>query len=94
MLRTATAALMGLSLSVIAFGGAHAQDGAMKPADGRMMMSGKAMDRKMSDEDNKTVKMCKGMGHDAMMKNDRCKEMMKTHPDAMKTDSGMMMMKK
>ncbi len=94
MLKTATSALIGLGLSVIAFGAAHAQDGAMKPADGKMMMSGKAMGKTLSDDDIKTVKMCKGMGHDAMMKNSKCTEMMKTHPDAMKTESGTMMMKK
>jgi hypothetical protein len=83
MFKTTTAALLGLTLAC-AGGGAFAQGSAMKPADGKMMAG------KMSDKDMATMKMCKEMPHDAMAKDARCMDMMKMHPDAMKTDSAMM----
>jgi hypothetical protein len=93
MIKTATTALIGLSLAALAVGGAYAQDSAMKPADGKMMMSGGMMSKKMSDKDMATLKMCKEMSHDAMMKDQKCMELQKMHPDAMKMDSGNMMKK-
>jgi hypothetical protein len=56
----------------------------MKPADNKMMAG------KMSDKDMATMKMCKEMSHDAMMKDTKCMDLTKMHPDAMKSDSAMM----
>jgi hypothetical protein len=89
MFKTATAALLGLTMACAA-GGAFAQGNAMKPADGKMMGGNAMMAGKMSDKDMATIKMCKQMSHDAMAKDAKCMDMMKMHPDAMKTDSAMM----
>ena len=88
MFNKTTSALMGLSLAACAFTGAWAQT----PSGGAMMAkpSSGAMAPKMSDKEMATMKMCKGMSHDAMMKDQKCMDMMKMHPDAMKMDSGMM----
>jgi len=86
MIKTTTAAVIGLGMAAFTFAGAYAQDGAMKPADGKMAMSSK-----MSDKDMATMKMCKEMSHDAMMKDQKCVDMAKMHPDAMKSTSGAMM---
>jgi hypothetical protein len=83
MFKTATAALLGLTMACAA-GGAFAQGSAMKPANGKMMAG------KMSDKDMAAMKMCKKMSHDAMAKDAKCMDMMKMHPDAMKMHSGMM----
>ncbi len=86
MIKTTTAALMGLSLAAFTLAGAYAQGSAMKPADGKMAMSSK-----MSDKDMATMKMCKEMSHDAMIKDQKCMDLAKMHPDAMKSTSGAMM---
>jgi hypothetical protein len=91
MIKTAIAALMGVGLAAIAAGGAYAQDGAMRPSDGKMMMSGGMMSKKMSDKDMATLKMCKAMSHESMMRDHRCMDLQKAHPDAMKMDDGMKM---
>ena len=96
MFKTATAALIGLSLAAGAAGGALAQTGggAMKPLGGQMMsghmmsgqmMSGKSgMSKTASPEDVKAIKGCQAMRHDAMIKDHKCMDMMKAHPDMMK----------
>lgn len=51
------------------------------------MSSDKGM--KMSAADMRMMKSCKRMSHDKMMKNQKCMDMMRMHPDMMKSD-GMM----
>lgn len=63
---------------------ALAQDAMMKDS----MKSG-AM--KMSAADTKAMKTCKAMSHTRMMKDARCKRLMKMHPEMMQKDA---MMKK
>ena len=83
MIRIATVALMGMAMAASA---AHAQDSNMKPSGGKMMSgSSDTSKAQMSDKDTKTMKMCQGMSHDDMMKNKKCMDMMKMHPDMMKT---------
>jgi hypothetical protein len=52
---------------------------------GSMTSSKGMMTSKMSDADMKTMKMCQGMSHDAMMKDAKCMDFMKMHPDMSKT---------
>jgi hypothetical protein len=86
MFKTATAALIGLSLAVGASGGAFAQTGggAMKPSGGQMMSGKSGMSSKASPEEAKAIKACQAMRHDAMIKDHKCMDMMKMHPDMMK----------
>jgi hypothetical protein len=88
MIRLTTIALMGLSIA--AAGAAYAQDSGATPkstmSSGQMMSGKSDMSKsKMSDEDTKTMKMCQGMSHDAMMKEKKCIDLMKVHPDMMKS---------
>ena len=88
MFKISIAALTGVAMAIAAYG-AQAQDNNMKPADGGMMAGKPAMSSsmngKMSDADMQTMKMCQGMNHDAMMQNKTCTDMMKMHPDMMKS---------
>jgi hypothetical protein len=72
------------ALSVTATAPAFAQDAMMKDS----MKSDSMM--KMSKMDTKKMNHCNAMSHDMMMKNARCKKMMKMHPDMMKHDDSMM----
>jgi hypothetical protein len=72
---------MGLSLSAAACGAALAQTSGAAPKES----SGKSgTANKVSNKDMATIKMCKEMSHDAMMKDQKCMAMMKMHPDMMK----------
>ena len=78
-------AALGLALMTLAGGGAFAQSGSMMKSEGAMA----AQPMKMSAADMKTMKTCKAMSSDKMMKNKACAKMAKAHPDMMKSDAMM-----
>ena len=80
----ALAAMIVMSPATAQMSGGAMPSGSM--SSGSMSSEG---DMKMTPADMKMMKSCKAMSHSRMMKNAKCMEMMRMHPDMMK--SGKMM---
>lgn len=85
------ATTLSLAMLTLAGGAAFAaESGSMMKSDGAMHAdSMAAAPMAMSAKDMKTMKACKAMSHDKMMKTKSCVTIAKMHPDAMK-GGGMM----
>ncbi|MGI8839548.1 MAG: hypothetical protein ACR2F8_01985 [Caulobacteraceae bacterium] len=73
------------SLAMLAFAGAACAQSDSMAKDNMSSSSSMHMSKSQMAMMNK----CKGMSHDAMMKNKTCMAMMKAHPDMMKSDDSM-----